>query len=89
MKEKPTGLFFTPRVLPAEAITLSECRPVSEFHLIEAVAEAYLKQRPIPQGSETDGTRRFYTDCFFQAIFTAGRIQGIREERARRNRIKV
>lgn len=74
---------FVPRITPAEALRLSgqsgdfldtgyTAREVAEF------CEAYFS------GRYADSDPRFRDFCTMQALFNAGRIQGIREERSRR-----
>lgn len=74
---------FVPRITPAEALRFSgqsgdfldtgyTAREVAEF------CDAYFS------GRYADSDPRFRDFCTMQALFNAGRIQGIREERSRR-----
>lgn len=80
---------FRPLLKPEEAIILTKYRTIIEWDLIEDVAAAYTKKKPVPPSNASMDERRFYSMCFYQAIFTAGRIQGIREERARRRGMRA
>lgn len=74
---------FVPRITPAEALRLSG--QSGDFldigHAAQDVAtfcDAYFS------GRYADSDPRFRDFCTMQALFNAGRIQGIREERSRR-----
>lgn len=74
---------FVPRITPAEALRFSG--QSGDFldigHTAQDVADfcdAYFS------GRYADSDPRFRYFCTMQALFNAGRIQGIREERSRR-----
>lgn len=74
---------FVPRITPAEALRFSG--QSGDFldigHTAQDVADfcdAYFS------GRYADSDPRFRDFCTMQALFNAGRIQGIREERSRR-----
>lgn len=80
---KQDKLKFYPLVNAKEALALTEYRTIEDFELIESIAKEYARQTPRPTKT-TPGEIKWYSLCLYQTLFNAGRLQGIREERARR-----
>lgn len=69
------------RITPAEAVALADLDGMlSDLEIVQAIFEAF---RPKFQKA-TPGGYSFVWSCYYAALFHAGRIQGVREERARR-----
>ena len=78
-------LAFYPMVDAKEALALADQRTIEDFDLIEEIAREYAKQEKCSCGNaEID--YKWYSICLYHTIFNAGRVQGIREERAKRRR---
>ena len=72
-----------PMVDAAEALALTEFTTIGDFDLVESIAKEYARQTPRPTKT-TPGEIKWYSLCLYKTLFHAGRLQGIREERARR-----
>ena len=68
-----------------EIVRLSELTTVISIDLARAIEKAY--KRFYDPKAEKD--KLWYHYCLLAAIFDGGRIQGIREERARRKKAKL
>lgn len=53
------------------------------------VFRAYTSANPLPPSTAPQTEKGEAAARLFAAVYNAGRVQGLREERARRNRIKV
>ena len=80
---KQDKLRFIPLLDANEAIALTQYRTIGDFDLLESIAKEYARQTPRPTKT-TPGEIKWYSLCLYQTLFNAGRLQGIREERARR-----
>lgn len=73
-------IITTPTLCPQEAVRLGKMRTVNDIHIAEEIYEAYdIKNHQI-----RDTEPYWYTFCLLAACWNAGRIEGVRMERARR-----
>lgn len=69
-------------ITPAEAIRLSHTRTISDFDIVKDLTAEFEKDLT---ADDVEENQWFYSMCLLSAIWNAGRIQGIREERKKKN----
>lgn len=69
-------------ITPAEAIRLSHTRTIFDFDIVKDLTAEFEKELT---AEEVEKNQWFYSMCLLSAIWNAGRIQGIREERKKKN----
>lgn len=71
-------------ITPAEAIRLSHTRTISDFDIVKDLTAEFEKDLTA-DADDVKENQWFYSMCLLSAIWNAGRIQGIREERKKKN----
>lgn len=76
--------YFVNLVTPAEAVRLTNYRTTADIRICEQITAAYHKS--IAAENSRDSFYSYYK--FIATIWNAGRLQGIREERLKKNMSK-
>lgn len=73
-------IITSPTLCPQEAVRLGKLRTINDILIVEDIYEAYDSQKA--EYRNTDPL--WYTFCLLATCWNAGRIEGVRMERARR-----
>lgn len=69
-------------ITPAEAIKLSHTRTISDFDIVKDLTAEFEKDLT---AEDIKINQQYYTFLLLATIWNAGRVQGIREERKKKN----
>lgn len=69
-------------ITPAEAIRLSQTRTISDFDIVKDLTAEFEKDLT---AEDVKINQQYYTFLLLATIWNAGRVQGIREERKKKN----
>ncbi len=69
-------------ITPAEAIKLGNMRTISDFSIVQDITAEFQSGL---SADEIEANEQYYTWVLLVAIWNAGRVQGIREERKKKN----
>lgn len=73
-----------PLITPDEAIKLGKCITLYDIYIANDIANEYMKEM------RRSPTKLVAVDLYtFSYVWNAGRIQGVREERAKRKKIRL
>lgn len=70
----------SPTLCPQEAVRLGKLRTINDILIVEDIYEAYDRENL----KKRDTDPLWYSFCLLAACWNAGRIEGVRMERARR-----
>ena len=70
-------------ISPDEVVKMGENRPYTDAFVADAIVKSYLLHKPPAPGANQE-ERIVYSAFLRAALYNAGRVCGIREERARR-----
>ena len=71
-------------ISPDEVVTIHKKRGYTDIYKADAIIEAFLLHNP-PSPEAEKNERLAYSAFLRAALYNAGRVCGVREERARRN----
>lgn len=69
-------------ITPAEAIRLSQTRTIADFDIVRVLTAEFEKDLT---AEDVRINQQYYTFLLLSTIWNAGRVQGIREERKKKN----
>lgn len=69
-------------ITPEEAIRLSKTRTISDFFIVQDITAKFENALT---AEEVEQDQQYYSMLLLVAIWNAGRVQGIREERKKKN----
>lgn len=69
-------------ITPAEAIRLGNMRNIGDFSIVQDITAEFQSGH---SADEIKANEQYYTWVFLVTIWNAGRVQGIREERKKKN----
>lgn len=80
---KQPDLVIKPTLTPDEAVRLANLRPISDFYITAAIYSAFYDKHKYFAESDSN----FFTVALLATCWNAGRIEGIRAERAKRKAV--